>query len=552
MTRLLNAHNLTALGWSLLNGVWQMGLLWLGYLLLTGNHKRFSSAIRHNLGLMFSGLGSAWFLFCLVNSLVSGERSVALTVPPFFSSRISVGIDVLLSVLTLIYLMVLAGWTSHHLLAYYRLHLKKKWTAECCPATLQLFSNRIIPALGIRKEVNIRMVNWTNTAQTVGFFKPLIFLPIALVNRLSMQQVETILLHELLHIRRYDYLTNMGMTIFRVLFFFNPFVHFFFKTVAREREHACDDGVLQWHYPGTVYAEALFALEKFRQAPSVLSLAADGHNPRLLLERIRRVIGQPATNPKPLSSALSCCLAVAVFVFALNSFSRFSNPVALSRTENFIVQTSISYRAAPKKTAVDSGSDERLVMKAVGPPARPMKASLRKIKTIPPVPEESGLSLNATRETNEMMASIESRKDQLLYADHAEIRNYSNQQAEAPEQPMTVNFSGSPYVPAASFLYLPAEDSLTANVLLLHKLKALAAIDKSKAAEIAASINAQISRQIKQLLQMEKESRQMIEQQEKNRQPQIHILLDHIRRKKAEIDQLNQLLLEPNREIINI
>ena len=61
MLQFLNANSLTALGWALLNSIWQMGILWLLYLLLTANNKRYSAAIRHNLAAILSGPASPGF-----------------------------------------------------------------------------------------------------------------------------------------------------------------------------------------------------------------------------------------------------------------------------------------------------------------------------------------------------------------------------------------------------------------------------------------------------------------------------------------------------------
>ena len=57
----------------------------------------------------------------------------------------------------------------------------------------------------------------------IGFFKPIILLPITLTTYLSATEIEAILLHELSHIKRNDYLLNMIQQLITVLLFFNPF-----------------------------------------------------------------------------------------------------------------------------------------------------------------------------------------------------------------------------------------------------------------------------------------------------------------------------------------
>jgi hypothetical protein len=57
---------LRALGWSLIDSVWQMGILWLLYLGITSNGRRFDASKRHSLALLSIAGGSAWFLGELV------------------------------------------------------------------------------------------------------------------------------------------------------------------------------------------------------------------------------------------------------------------------------------------------------------------------------------------------------------------------------------------------------------------------------------------------------------------------------------------------------
>src|SRR5882724_7792268 len=60
---------LKALGWSLVNSLWQMAFLWLLYILLTGTGNRFSAKAKHNLALILSTTGSLWFVFTFTGSL---------------------------------------------------------------------------------------------------------------------------------------------------------------------------------------------------------------------------------------------------------------------------------------------------------------------------------------------------------------------------------------------------------------------------------------------------------------------------------------------------
>jgi Zn-dependent protease with chaperone function len=554
MPQFLNTDSLTALGWSLLNGIWQMGILWLGYLLLTRNHKRFSAAARHNLALFFSGLGFIWFLYSLFRELVYPSGITGWKPVNYFFSKISFVISPLLSVLTVIYLTILVFRAGRYIVGFYQMQISRRGFEVSFSEPLQLFSNRISPVMGIGKQISIFLVGWVDTAQTVGFFKPLILLPVALMNRLTMEQVETILLHELLHIRRNDYLIHILMTLFHAVFFFNPFARFFFKTVAQEREHACDDGVLQWDYPASVYAEALFTLEKFRQLPHSFSLAANGNDPRLLMERIRRVVGEPASGKNPFSPLLSFSMIAALLIFTSNSFSRFPRPdTGIQPHIRLTAVTNTSYVSAVGKASgpmtKDNGKAERNK-----PADRVNESAIKSIKAPPPPLKAKYQKPSIIVNDAAILVKLDEEgvKDQMRYADHNELRNYSNQKASEPELPVVADLEGVPYVPSASFSYQPAGDTLQPDQLLQNKWKALVGMGKIKTAELQAKLNEEIVGKMKELRQMEKENRKLIEQKQKNLQPVLHKIKEDMQRKKEEIDRLRMQIQIQGGEIIFI
>jgi bla regulator protein blaR1 len=124
---------------------------------------------------------------------------------------------------------------------------------------------------------------------TVGYLKPIILLPAAVISNLSTQQVEAILLHELSHIRRYDYLVNFLVSIITTFLYFNPFVKQFVRTIEEERENCCDQLVLQFGYDKVGYASALLTLEKLSASRHALALAAAGKS--YLVNRIEKIVG---------------------------------------------------------------------------------------------------------------------------------------------------------------------------------------------------------------------------------------------------------------------
>jgi bla regulator protein BlaR1 len=143
--------------------------------------------------------------------------------------------------------------------------------------------------LGINNKVQLFFSARLTVPLVMGTIKPVILVPVALANQLSTREAEAILLHELAHIRRNDYLVNMIQLFIETILFYNPFVWLISSIIRKEREYCCDDMVVNATTERLPYAKALAALETFRQQPLLPSLAATGSNNQLL-NRIKRIM----------------------------------------------------------------------------------------------------------------------------------------------------------------------------------------------------------------------------------------------------------------------
>jgi hypothetical protein len=138
-----------------------------------------------------------------------------------------------------------------------------------------------------------------------------ILLPIPAFETLASADAESVLAHELAHVRRGDFLANGVQTVVEILFFFHPAVRWLSRTVRDERELCCDDDAVQATGSRIVYARALAQLELLRSSFGAgrLALSADGGT---LLRRIQRLAD--ATDSRTdgsLSSHLMLTLALA-------------------------------------------------------------------------------------------------------------------------------------------------------------------------------------------------------------------------------------------------
>lgn len=158
-------------------------------------------------------------------------------------------------------------------------------------------------SLGIRRIVQMAESARVTVPMTAGWLKPIILLPVGMLTNMSPAHVEMILLHELSHIRRHDYLMNVLQGLVEIVFFFHPAIWWLSDGARTEREHCCDDRVLSLKGDPLSYAKALHAAAAAIKPKGKLSgsllpktgLAITGENGELL-ERIHRILNREMKN----------------------------------------------------------------------------------------------------------------------------------------------------------------------------------------------------------------------------------------------------------------
>ncbi|MFT3981303.1 MAG: M56 family metallopeptidase [Ferruginibacter sp.] len=168
------------------------------------------------------------------------------------------------------------------------MQFKKKYTTDLIKASaeIRIFTGNAAQQFGIRKKVQIWYSTHIKSPLVFGFLKPVILLPLAMVNHLSVQQTEALIIHELTHIRQRDYLYNWLLLFMEAVYFFNPFVKIAIRYIRIEREKNCDRQVLQFNYPSIGYAEALLLIARQQLETVQVPVAAVGKNNELF-NRIR-------------------------------------------------------------------------------------------------------------------------------------------------------------------------------------------------------------------------------------------------------------------------
>lgn len=167
----------------------------------------------------------------------------------------------------------------------------------------------------------------------LGFFKPLILVPVGLLNNLPAEQVEAILLHELAHIRRSDYLVNFIQCLLENIFFFNPGLLWVSNLIRQERENCCDDLAIAAMKNKTLYVNALVAFQEYKLHGARYALAFAGQKAPLL-DRVKRIINHH--NYKTLSIMEKISLLATVLLISAVTFLSLHNTQAQTTRENRI------------------------------------------------------------------------------------------------------------------------------------------------------------------------------------------------------------------------
>lgn len=213
----------------------------------------------------------------------------------------------------------------------------------------------------------------------VGWFRPIIMLPVNAITGLSDAQLRAVIAHELAHIKRFDAFVNLFQVAAESLLFYHPAVWWLSKRIRAERENCCDDAAIAACGSPVEYARALTQMEEWRTAPK-FALAANSHP---LAARIKRLLGASAVESGLRTASLSAglfCLAAAVL--AGNAF------FGVARTQA-APQTTAARPPAAERSSVIVVQAERQEAEKTPQPAPKPQPSAQPAQTEQSTPKQS-------------------------------------------------------------------------------------------------------------------------------------------------------------------
>ena len=181
------------------------------------------------------------------------------------------------------YLRYATGWLL--------LHRMRRGGVCKAPDLWEHSVRRLAVELKVSRPVALLESLLADTPVVFGHLRPAVLVPLGFLAGLSPDHIEAILLHELAHIKRSDYLVNVCQRLIEGLLFYHPAAWWISQVIRTERENCCDDIVVKLRGDAHGYAMALTALEQNRfehQRPTrEPAVAATGGS---LMKRIKRLL----------------------------------------------------------------------------------------------------------------------------------------------------------------------------------------------------------------------------------------------------------------------
>lgn len=445
-------------GWCLLHFVWQATLVGVFYalarMLLPRGNPRYLAALLALLGLAVVPVVTAWHewhavwgpadLSGMMVAGASAPAAVAATtviaptwqamleaVLPWLVLAWAIGVGVL-------GVRVFRQWRGLRAMLRAAEHLPV-WQARARAFAERMGLRRMVPILG-----SVRIA----TPTLIGWIRPAVVLPLAVLARMPAAQVDLVLAHELAHLKRLDHLVNLFQVVLETLFFYHPVVHWISRDARNERELCCD--ALALRATGGErrdFVAALASLEEFRAGHVYLVLAASGG---VLVERAWFIAGAASRDSRrrPRGHAVVAIAIAVVLALGFLSWGKVASRQGVTSPEpanNASVAREVRQGLTPAATLLPTSERVR-------PRPRPVSHALVRsqpaIATVPAVP----VRIAAFGEPSLTLQALQSHPSLLAIAFALPGRSVADTGRAAVSAPPRPLHTVRPVYPAAALL----------------------------------------------------------------------------------------------------
>lgn len=242
-------------------------------------------------------IASAFYVIALVHFFVEIFAASYLSIPKIVWPIAVANQIQWVAYLGMGYLVIITGYLLHFVYRWTKLLQLKKNADYHVAMDLKHWVKSQMDITGSRRKIQIGFSNSINGPVTFGWLEPIILMPFSILNQLSTEEIKFILLHEIAHIIRYDFILHVFLELAKIILCFNPFAYYFSNKIMLEREKSCDDWVVANTHAPLLYTKALYQLAKYNYTNhNSLSLAA-AEKVSALMIRIKHINGlKPAVH----------------------------------------------------------------------------------------------------------------------------------------------------------------------------------------------------------------------------------------------------------------
>lgn len=258
--------------------------------------------------------------------------------------------------LVLLYLSVLGILLARLLFSLLRIAITTVRSTQACADWYDLARDHT------NRRINIRISSLVSGPLTWGILRPVILLPTS-ANELPLKERKMVIQHEIGHIHRADWLTQILANLVAILYWPVPGVRRILLNLSLEAERACDNIVLRRGVLPDEYAALLVHQAKLTTLPATVALGSASE----LVQRVRHIVSNYIDRADEIKYQLGLTLIAAILIFPLaaakagwrlpvtgNSFSRPVSLVVPLPGESASLEFEENSISRPQKPAIGS------------------------------------------------------------------------------------------------------------------------------------------------------------------------------------------------------